>query len=214
MNKTKLISISLTLVLIFSSIPKAAQAHRSADPPPPPPNPRTAPFSDQELKSALVIDHINDRPILVPPGGKQIYRVQGTDIYVEVSGMDLKNVPVKSVTSIRPDTYTQVCGVNIYRGGMLMAELRNRASVTYYTRYTLAPARFNWMDMRGTRTTSIFAQWTGLGQLAYPALMQRFENYGYTQAYGNLKICLYPFGCLTNYYSSRLIVNKYRTYCQ
>lgn len=211
MRKTRFL---ILLVLLFTLIPKAAEAGIYPVPPPPHSIPKTAPFSEKELINAIFIKDINDRPVLVPPGGNQLYWVQGTDILVEVSGKDLKKLPKKTSSSIRPDTFLQVCGVNIYRAGMLMGELRNRASVTYYTRYTLAPARFNWMDLRGTRTTSIFARWGGLGQFSYPSLHQRFEKYGYTQAYGNLEICFYPFGCMTNYYVSRLVVTRYRTYCQ
>ena len=143
-----------------------------------------------------------------------LYRLRGSNIYLEISGENLIQSPQVSTLSMSSATYTQECGINVILHGLMFAKLRNRANVTYYSGYTLPPARFNWMDLRGTRTTSIFAKWKGLGQFSYPPLRQNFKNYGYTQAYGNLEICFYPFGCLTNYYVSRLVVTRSGTYCQ
>jgi len=217
MRKPSLVLILISLVLSTLSSPVQAKADGKPETPPPHSGPKTTPISPDPIgaqKDAILIDNINQRPVLVAPGSKQLYRLRGTKVYLEVTAENLKQPALRSNTLASATTYTQECGINVIMYGIMFAKLRNRANVTYYTGYTMAPARFNWMDMRGTRTTSIFAKWKGLGQYAYPALGHRFESYGYTQSYGNLEICFYPFGCLTNYYSSRLVVTRSGTYCQ
>ena len=209
----------LLVLLVLSLFISPIQARAGGKPKTPPPHltPKSTPITPLPtgaLKGAILIDSINDRPVLVPPGGTQLYRLRGSDIYIEISGENLVQAPLEATLAGGSVTYTQECGINVIMSGLGFAKLRNRANVTYFSGYTLAPARFNWMDMRGTRTTSIFAKWKGLGQFSYPALRQSFKTYGYTQAYGNLEICFYPFGCLTNYYVSRLVVTRKGTYCQ
>ena len=204
-------------VLVLFSSPIQARAGGKLKTPPPQRTPKTTPITPLPTaarKDAILIDSINNRPVLVPPGGTQLYRLRGSDIYLEISGENLIQAPLESTLSGGSVTYTQECGINVIMYGLGFAKLRNRVNVTYFSGYTLAPARFNWMDMRGTKTTSIFAKWKGLGQFSYPALRQSFKIYGYTQAYGNLEISFYPFGSLTNYYVSRLVVTRSETYCQ
>ncbi len=214
MYKTRILALSIAFVLVFSITPRTTEAQANTDTPPPPSTSKTAPLTEEELKNALVIDNINNRSALVPPGGSQLYRLQGTVIYIKVLAEELIDSSQDSEASTKGATYTQVCGIDVYKSGLLMAYLRNRANVYYYTGYTLAPARFNWMDMYGTRSVSIFATWKSLGQFSYPSIMQRFETYGYTQAWGNLEIKFYPWGGETYYFVSRLVVNTSGTYCQ
>ena len=161
MRQTRFISILIVLTILLSISPKVAAAHGNSGTPTPPPIPKIAQLSGEAFKNAMVIDEIKYRPVLVPPGSKHLYRIRGTDIFVEISAEELIEVTSESRTLASSATYTQVCGINIYsRGGyMLVAALRNRANVTYYTGYTLAPARFNWMDMYNTRSYSLFTKW-------------------------------------------------------
>jgi hypothetical protein len=217
MEKPRYLFLVNLLVLILFISPIQARAGGKPKTPPPQRTPKPTPITPLPtgaFKDAILIDSINNRPVLVPPGGTQLYRLRGSDIYLEISGENLIQAPLESILAGGSVTYTQECGVNVIMYGLGFAKLRNRVNVTYFSGYTLAPARFNWMDMRGTKTTSIFAKWKGLGQFSYPALRKSFKVYGYTQAYGNLEINFYPFGALTNYYVSRLVVTRSGTYCQ
>ena len=176
----------------------------------PPPPDRLTP---QEMARAIVINTANQRPVEVGIGEQVVYRIRGTDTYLKVSGGRETGRNGSASPILASATYTQVCGVNVYAAGLPVAELRNRANVTYFTGVTAAPARFNWMDMRGTRTLSILFTWNGLSQFAFPGLGTRFEDDGYVQASGNLSRC-FAGVCRTDYYVSRLVVKITGTFCK
>jgi len=159
----------------------------------------------------------NDRTIPVGPGGSIVYALEGLkDVYLEVIHEVEPNRQRPRGLAARLSgqaTYTQSCGVNVYAAGMLMARLRNRANVTYFLGITTSPAKFNWMDMSGTRTFSILASWRDLGQRSSPALGARFEKSGYTRAWGNLYRSINGVG-RTDYFVSYLDVKTSGTYCR
>jgi hypothetical protein len=181
-----------------------------------PPPPGLLPLSQEEMATALPLRDINARDILVGPGAEVVYRLDGDEgIYIKVVHEVLKGSRPPGLASplIGSVTYTQVCGVNVYAAGMLLAHLRNRASVTYYLGITTSPARFNWMDMSGTKTFSLLASWRDLGQRSSPSIGVRFNTSGYTQAWGNLYRSIGGVG-RTDYYISYLDVKTSGTYCR
>ena len=183
--------------------------------PTPPPNPGG--LTQDKVAHAIPLADPNDRTIPVGPGGSIVYFLEGLeDVYLEVIHEVEPNRrrPCGLAAPLSgPATYTQTCGVNVYAAGMLMARLRNRANVTYFLGITTSPARFNWMDMYGTKTFSILASWRDLGQRSSPALGVRFEKSGYTQAWGNLYRSISGVG-RTDYFVSYLDVKTSGTSCR
>jgi hypothetical protein len=170
-------------------------------------------LTPEEMAQAIVIDHPNDRRQEVEIGEDVTYRIRNTDTFLRVFGETATGragMPAPVPGSV---TYTQVCGVNVYLAGLRVAELRNRANVTYFTGQTRAPARFNWMDMKGTRTLSLLFTWSNLNQSSSPGLGVTFQTYGHTQASGNLTRCIQGL-CRTDYFVSRLVVKTSGTTCQ
>lgn len=155
-------------------------------------------------------DYVHRRPLA--PGESQRYRIKGEPgIMFEVwAGTD----PAKGKLSapLETLTVTQVCGVSVYVWGGLIAKLRNRARVRYFGDLTWSPAEWLWYDMRGTRSEVTWARWTSLSQWSVPGVYERFSR-GYVQAWGLLERCLFSV-CTSDYYSSRLHVDRSGTYCR
>ena len=199
--RSTILALSIALSL---AQPALAQGSRPPD------------LSPKELASAVEISNINARTVPVGQGERVVYHIAGSDTYVVVSADPASPVRgpyaglgLHSLAS----TFTQTCGINIYKGPLLAAILRNRANVTYYTGATRAPARFNWMDMKGPISSPIFYPWQDPGPRSTPSLGSRFESSGYVQAWGNLKKCVAGL-CTTQYFVSYLRVSSTRTYCQ
>jgi hypothetical protein len=198
--------------------------------------PPVDPLTQDEMKNAIQIADPNVRSTLVGPGKSVIYRVQGTDIYLEVYNESRSLKPLSmnfdkfhasrylgksslaSFASFRPLftwTATQTCGVNVYLIGLPVAQLRNRANVTYFQATAAkAPAKFNWYDMSGTKTLAIGFSWTNLSQSSSPSVGVQFNTSGWVKAEGNLNGCLAGICLPQNYYVSRMDVNTSGTFCR
>ncbi|MEX2029676.1 MAG: hypothetical protein WD906_01715 [Anaerolineales bacterium] len=176
-----------------------------------------APPSDgltpQEMARAIVIDAPNRRTREVRDGENVVYRVRGTDTYLRITASRESGRAGHPAPVLASVTYTQVCGINVYLSGLPIAQLRNRANVTYFTGQTRAPARFNWADMRGTQTLSMAHTWSQLNQFTVPGLGVTFQSSGGSQASANLTQCVFGV-CKSTYFVSRLWVRTSGTSCQ
>lgn len=170
-------------------------------------------LTSDEMKNAISIADPNTRPIVLSAGESILYHVDGTELYIKVTN---RSVP-KNQSPILPAaiwTTTQVCGVNAYVNGLPVAVLVNRANITYYTSTAKAPAKFNWYDLRGTKTNAVGFYWTGLSQTSYPGIGVKFNSSGWVQAQGTLNRCLAGACGPQGYLVSYLRVTTSGTRCQ
>jgi hypothetical protein len=101
------------------------------------------PLTQAEMRSAIAIPEPNARSIIVESGKQVIYHVSGTELYIKVSN----NPAPEDMVTAAIWSATQVCGIHVYSAGLPVADLGNRANVSYYTSIAKAPAMFNWYDM-------------------------------------------------------------------
>lgn len=174
-------------------------------------------LTQSEMESAIVIDHINNRPVAVEPGESVVYHVKNTNIYLEVYNNSTpapKFLSPKSIAPLAEWDVTQTCGVNVSILGLPVATLKNRVNIHYYQDAAKAPAKFNWYDMSGTETIAVGFSWTLLSQSSNPAKGVRFTSSGSVVAQGTLNRCLAGVCGPQGTYSSRLEVDTSGTRCQ
>ena len=167
-----------------------------------------------EMEDAIPITSPNIRPLVLETGERALYHVDGSELYIEVVNLSIPNNPPSSPSLAATWTTTQVCGVNAYVSGLLVAVLVNRANVTYYTSTAKAPARWNWYDLKGTKTNAVGFSWVGLSQTSSPGVGVKFNSSGWVQAQGTLNRCLAGVCGPQGYFVSYLRVTTGGTYCQ
>ena len=101
------------------------------------------------------------------------------------------------------------CGYDMYNGlGQLAARLQQNVNVTWWGTVGQAPGTFNWGNLNGTRTFLISYSWSGLGgPSTNPGLGTRFNNAGFSTAWGNLVYAPIPGYTQTIYVSTLITIN-------
>jgi hypothetical protein len=184
----------------------------------------------RSVSEVIEIEDLNDRHILVPPGGEQWYYVPNDEAYLRVSGEGLDG-DLGDDLSIQPiyeiDKY-QSCWIEVHGAIRFplfkMGTMVNNATVTYIsatsTGPTVSPAKFKTIDMRGTEASVGWqSRWLSAAQTAQPDIGIEFD-YGYVQAEGELERCLPPLPdpigtvCRRDILYQWLVVHEQGTYCQ
>jgi hypothetical protein len=171
-------------------------------------------LTSDEIKNAILIADPNIRPLVLDAGESALYHVDGTELYIKVANQSIPENQSSVLPTAAIWTTTQVCGVNAYVNGLLVAVLVNRANITYYTSTAKTPAKFNWYDLRGTKTNAVGFYWTGLSQTSYPGIGVKFNSSGWVQAQGTLNRCLAGVCGPQGYFVSYLRVTTSGTRCQ
>lgn len=171
-------------------------------------------LTSAEMEGAILIASPNIRPFVLEAGESVLYHVDGSELYIEVANLSIPQNQSSILPLATIWTTTQVCGVNAYVNGLPVAVLVNRANITYYTSTAKAPAKFNWYDLKGTKTNAVGFYWTGLSQTSSPGVGVKFNSSGWVQAQGTLNRCLAGVCGPQGYFVSYLRVTTSRTYCQ